>query len=295
MRPPAIVVSDPFRQQATQMPFVERNDPIEAFTTRRADHSFAVGVCLRRRHRRLEHLQSHRVERAVHSRPVDAVPVVHHEAVSGLTRHTRTKPLYRPFGSRMRGHVPVHDPTCTHVEHDEDVEQSEPCRHRDEEITREHVAGMVAHERVPRLGPQHWIGRWRPAHVASDRSRRDRDAEFEQQFCGDALLAPRSVRVRHLRDQLLQVRGIRGRPGAEISNARTAERVAVPAHQRVGLHNRQHWPPVDESGQDDERQPRGVGGAAGLRWRSMYRASRLRRKRFSAASRRCECKTALTN
>jgi hypothetical protein len=43
-RSTAIVMSGPLRQQATQMAFVERNDPIEAFTPRSADHSFAIGV-----------------------------------------------------------------------------------------------------------------------------------------------------------------------------------------------------------------------------------------------------------
>ena len=42
----AIVMSDPLRQEATQIAFLERNDPIEAFTPCGADHSFAIGVRL---------------------------------------------------------------------------------------------------------------------------------------------------------------------------------------------------------------------------------------------------------
>ena len=39
----------------------------------------------------------------------------------------------------------------------------------------------------------------------------------------------------------------------------------MPAHQYLGLHNRQHRPPIDEAGKYDEGQAGGVGGASGRR------------------------------
>ena len=49
-------------------------------------------------------------------------------------------------------------------------------------------------------------------HVASNRSRRNSNADFLQQFIGDTLLAPGGIAHGHFRDQLLQAAGIRGRP-----------------------------------------------------------------------------------
>jgi hypothetical protein len=89
------------------MPFIERNHPIETLMTNRSDQSFAVRVRLRRRNRRLEYVESHRIQRAVERRRVDGVVVVHHESMRGVAGDARAKLLHGPVRCRMLGDVPV--------------------------------------------------------------------------------------------------------------------------------------------------------------------------------------------
>src|SRR2546428_3145480 len=158
------------------MALIDRNTAVHTFTTRRLDHAlqktFAwgtpIGVFTTRSPMVLKARST--------ARRVDSVAIVHHKAMSALAGHTRSKLLDRPLSRRMFGHIPVQQSAGPDVEHDKDVQESEPGRHRHEEIAGEHIARMIAHEGRPCLCPRPGMGRTRSAHVTSDRSCREREA-----------------------------------------------------------------------------------------------------------------------
>src|SRR3989442_12657007 len=66
-----------------------------------------------------------------------------------------------------------------HVQHKEDVDDPERRGDRDEEIAGEDFAGVVTHERAPRLRPRPMSGGEWSGHVAPDGPRRHGDAQFQ--------------------------------------------------------------------------------------------------------------------
>ena len=129
------------------------------------------------------------------------------EAVRLVASYERPKLLNSPFGGRVFGHVPVDETPGADIEHHEDVYEPEPGCDRHQEVARQHLAGVIPQKRAPHLRLRAATGRDWPLHVASDRPRRDGDAQLEQQFGRDPFLTPRPIRTRHLSDQRLEVRG----------------------------------------------------------------------------------------
>ena len=126
----SIVVGHPFTKGAPEMGLVHRDQPIETLPTYRADQSLAERVRLRRPRGRLQHMPSHRADRLIDRRRIDAVPIVEDEPVGRLRGDDRAELLDRPRRRRMRGDVPVQDPTRADLEDDEDVEDPETDGHR---------------------------------------------------------------------------------------------------------------------------------------------------------------------
>lgn len=152
MRSLPIVVADPLVEKPAEMPFSERNQPIQAFAPHRPDHAFAVRVGLWRPHRRLQHAEPHRSDRTVDSWSVDRIAVVDQKAMPRLARDRGTTLLDRPVRRRMLGHVPMDDPARADVEHDEHIQDAEANRDRSEEVTREDRVRVIPYERGPALG-----------------------------------------------------------------------------------------------------------------------------------------------
>ena len=133
------------------MLLIEGNHPIEAVAPGGPNEAFAVCVCLRRAHRRSQHLQRHRIERVVGGSRKDAVAIVDEEAIAGMKREAIPKLLDRPFSGGIGGEVRVHHSTCGNVEDDKDVDPLKRGGHDQEAVAREHIAGMVVKKGRPRL------------------------------------------------------------------------------------------------------------------------------------------------
>jgi hypothetical protein len=102
-------------------------------------------------------------------------------------------------------------------------------------------------------------------HVPPHCTRRNADAEFELQFRGNPFHAPLRIRTGHGGNSLLDVRPQRwsaGRP--RFPPPKEPESFAMPMDQRVRLHDRQHCPPVDQTRQPHERDPRRILSATGF-------------------------------
>src|SRR5450756_1493509 len=115
-----------------------------------------------------------------------------------------TQLLQRPCRSRVRSDVAMNQTSTAMLDDYEHVQLSKRCRDGEEKVTRNDPLGVQAQKA-------------RPAHIASratcrsfwqilvHRSRRYSNVELQQQFVGDALLAPRWILIRHPTDELLNL------------------------------------------------------------------------------------------
>jgi hypothetical protein len=205
-----VVVGDPLRQDPLQMPLVEWDHPIETLAPSSPNESLAVPVGLRRADGCLQHADRHRVQRIINGGRKDAVAIVHDEAIGRIDREAVPELLDRPVGCGMPSEVPVHDLPGRDVQDDENTDALKRAGHHHEEVAGQDGAGVVPKERRPGLGAG---ADGRPArHVASNRSRRQRETKLQPELRRDSLLALCPIGGRHVGDELLQLAGIRGRP-----------------------------------------------------------------------------------
>src|ERR1700692_2586960 len=97
----------------------------------------------------------------------------------------------------------------------------------------------------------------RPAHIASratcrsfwqilvHRSRRYSNVELQQQFVGDALLAPRWILIRHPTDELLNLKRNRWTTRSRLQSPKQLPTRTVPMNQGLGTHYHQAISPVN--------------------------------------------------
>ena len=89
------------------------------------------------------------------------------------------------------------------LNNDKDIDYAEGCANRREEIAGHNGIGVVQNECRPAL-----IATWRArllAQILADCSWGNVDAKLEQQFIGDAFLAPRCIFAIQLLDDLPEV------------------------------------------------------------------------------------------
>src|SRR5450631_2170165 len=78
------------------------------------------------------------------------------------------------------------------------------------------------------------------------RSRRDLNSQLQQEFIGDALLAPRGFLARHPADQDLNLKRNRRSAGSRLQPPEQFPSRSVPTKHRLGAHYDQNVPPVEE-------------------------------------------------
>src|SRR3954467_5230021 len=147
-------MSYPLGKHASHVLLAQRNHKIETLASDRADQPLTEGVSLWRPHRRLEDHESHRRNRAINTLRVNAIVIIHDGSMSSIAWYDHAELLRRPFSRRMVGHIPMADPSRADFQHHEDVEDVERGRDHHKEIAGQHGAGVIAHERAPRLRPR---------------------------------------------------------------------------------------------------------------------------------------------
>src|SRR6266404_5941146 len=143
----------------------------------------------------------------------------------------------------MRGEVAMNQTSTAMLDNHEHVQLSKRCRDGEEKVTRNDPLGVQAQKT-------------RPAHIASRTtcrsfrqilihcSRRDPNVELQQQFVGDALLAPRWILVRHPTNELLNLERNRRTTGSRLQPPKQLPTRTVPTNQGLGTHHGQGVPPV---------------------------------------------------
>jgi hypothetical protein len=145
------------------------------------------------------------------------------------------------------------------------IEDTEAGRHGGEEVTGEDRGCMIPDERGPTLGRSSATRRPHGPEISSDGARRDRQSERQESFMRDAFLAPGRVRPGHGDDQPLQVSRNRRPAGPGLPSPEEPPAQAVPADQRVRLDDREQRTPVQQPGEQHERDARGRVGPPRLR------------------------------
>src|SRR4029453_17867768 len=81
----SVVVRHPPRENRTEMPFIQNNQPIQTLSTDRADQPLAIRIRLRAAHRSLQHRQTHCGNGPVDGGGINAVAIMNEEALGLIT------------------------------------------------------------------------------------------------------------------------------------------------------------------------------------------------------------------
>ena len=100
----------------------------------------------------------------------------------------------------------VHQLSCSELNDYEHIEALKRRRDHGQEITGNDRLGVISHEDRPALIASWWSPRAFRHALLANGTRRDLDAELEQEFIGDALLAPARIVARHCSDEHPQFR-----------------------------------------------------------------------------------------
>lgn len=103
------------------------------------------------------------------------------------------------------------------------------------------VPRVLAHERTPALGRNAvaWTSVRPLGHIRADSSRRDPQAELEEQFVGNTPLTPRGVVTSHMMNERLQVRWDRGPSGLGFPALQQTTSLVAPAGKGRGVDDSQ--------------------------------------------------------
>jgi hypothetical protein len=125
---------------------------------------------------------------------------------------------------------------------------------------------MVAHKRCPALGWQTRAGTsfQRAGHILPHGSRRDPQAELQQQFVRNALLTPGRIVMRHATDKRLQVRRDRRAPRLRLPAPKQTKSLAMPMEKGLGLNDSEDLAPIEPVTEPDQRK---AGRCGSTSWR----------------------------
>jgi len=110
MRASSIVISNEFLKGPPQVPFIEREEIVQAFASDGPHHSFAVGIGFGCLGGGSQHSHSEIVQRAVERRRKDRIAIVDDEPVRMQVRENLAELLGGPFRGGMSGDIAVQNP-----------------------------------------------------------------------------------------------------------------------------------------------------------------------------------------
>ena len=154
MRPAIIVVSNPFQQNPSQMPFARGNHEIQTLSPDSAYQTFTISICGWCSHRSLQNLQGHCFNALIQVGGINAIAVVNRKAPCFVFPDCFSESLRASFRRRMIGHIKVNDPSAPDLHQDKHIENSEDIHDENHEDIQqvlycyEHVHGSVGCHRI---------------------------------------------------------------------------------------------------------------------------------------------------
>lgn len=136
-----VVADQVFLQNSPQMPFVQDDKSVKAFTTEGSDHAFCISVFPRRSRGRYNILDPKCGNSPFYGKLLFRIAVSNQILTRRLKRKRFSKSLHFPLGGWVRGNIGMdHTPTCM-VDDDKDIQHVEcHSRHSKEVDSCEHFA-----------------------------------------------------------------------------------------------------------------------------------------------------------
>jgi hypothetical protein len=134
----------------------------------------------------------------------------------------------------MSRDIDMKEPSARMLNHHKDIEDAECRRDCRAEVTRDNALSMIADKCGPalRLIAFAWAADAVTGHVFAHGSWRDPQAEFEQEFVGDAFLPPGGILQGHSTDDGLQVPGQGRSPRFGFPPPEQVEALAMPTDRK---------------------------------------------------------------
>ena len=148
-------------------------------------------------------MPSHRADRWIDGRRIDAIPIVEDEPVGRLRGDDRAELLDCPRRRRRLGDVPVQDSTRADLEDDEAVEDPETARHGRQTSQATNRVRMVPAKRGPRWACDPHPGPQPPEIRPTVRG--DTVSPVSVAIVRNRFLTPSGVRLGHAHDESPQV------------------------------------------------------------------------------------------
>src|SRR5437899_6672480 len=134
MRARRVVVGEVPAQQASEMPFVEDDDVIEAFPSNRSNHALGIGVLPGRAWGDEDLVDPHALHPPREHVAVDGVAITEQVLGRGLFREGLDKLLGGPSGGRVVGHIDVDEFPASVPKDNEPEEKAERQGREYEEV-----------------------------------------------------------------------------------------------------------------------------------------------------------------
>src|SRR3954451_3810259 len=153
MRTAAVVMCRPLAKRAAEVPFVNRDHAIQAFTTHAPNQPFAMRIRGRGSHGRTQHFHTQVLKLVIQFSRETALPIVQDEAIAVIAWKCLSQLLERPLGGGVLGDVEVEDASRSDLHRYKYIKDTETSRNRNNEVAGHNSVGMVAHECGPTLIP----------------------------------------------------------------------------------------------------------------------------------------------
>jgi hypothetical protein len=195
------------------------------------------------------------------SRYLSVKTVMNQETVAVVRRHRVTQLLQRPLGRRMSGHGGMQDTVRGLFHHDKHIQEAKSGGDHHAEVARDDHLRMSADKGPPALRREavRPTAVQTPGEILPYGTWRHLQAQLQQEFVGDPLLAPRRVVPSHATDEPSQCYRDRWPSRLRFPPPAQPEPLAVPADQRHRLHDGQCLPPIEPAGEPGHRNPGGIG------------------------------------
>jgi len=242
MRARGVVVREVTAQQASEMPFVEHDDVIEAFPSNRPDDALREWILPGRAWGDEDLANPHAFHPPCEHVAVDGVAIAEQVLGRCLFREALDKLLDGPGGGWVVGDVDMHEFSPVVPKDQEPEEQAEGEGGNDEEVEGDNVTDMRLKEGAPRRG---WPRRGAP-HVLRDRELSHVVTE-EPKLGLDAAPAPREILASHAANQVTDLAIDPRAPGGASSRFPTPvelKALAMPGKDSGGLNDQQAGPPA---------------------------------------------------
>src|SRR5215469_10677564 len=138
-------------QNSTQMPLVDHNHVVQAFSANTSDDPFRIAVLPRAPGRYRNLLDTQSIDSCREIMTIDPITISYQVARHCFLWKRFHDLLSRPSGCRVSRHIEMQDTATVMREDDEYIEHTELYGRNREEVDRDHLANVISKKRHPGL------------------------------------------------------------------------------------------------------------------------------------------------